>query len=183
MKFAAPPNADAPAVHRPVRGVPVPAWNTTPAPEHPLSHRLSPTLARWGARLAAGVAAALSLASCILDTTDVKPRVAARLDIVAGNGQEGPVGAGLANTLVVKVSDQGGLPLGGQTVDFRVVSGGGSVSAGSAQTDDQGQVQARWTLGTSTAPADSQRVEARAVDATGATLAYTTFRAIARPDV
>jgi hypothetical protein len=146
-----------------------------------LNNRLSSTLARTAARLAVGIVAALSLAAC--DTTEPRPRVAARLDIVSGDDQEGRAGAELANALVVKVTDDRGRPVRGQTVNFRVLSGGGSVSAGTAQTDDQGQIQARWTLGTSTAAADSQRVEARAVDASGATLASATFSAIARPDV
>ena len=146
-----------------------------------MNNRLSSTLARTAARLAVGIAAALSLAAC--DTTEPRPRVAARLDIVSGDDQEGRAGAELANALVVKVTDDRGRPVRGQTVNFRVVSGGGSVSAGTAQTDEQGQIQARWTLGTSTAAADSQRVEARAVDASGATLASATFSAIARPDV
>jgi len=146
-----------------------------------LNKRLSSTLARTAARLAAGIAAVLSLASC--DTTEPRPRVAARLDIVSGDDQEGRVGSLLTNALVVKVTDDQGRPVRGQAVNFRVVSGGGSISAGAAQTDDQGRIQARWTLGTSTAAADSQRVEARAVDASGATLAAATFSAIARPDV
>jgi alpha-tubulin suppressor-like RCC1 family protein len=145
-----------------------------------LNNRLSSTLARTAARLAAGIVAVLSLASC--DTTEPRPRVAARMDIVSGNGQEGRAGAELANPLVVKVTDDRGRPVRGQTVNFRVLSGGGSISTGTAQTDDQGQIQARWTLGNSTAAADSQRVEARAVDASGATLASATFSAIARPD-
>lgn len=145
-----------------------------------MNNRLSSTLARTAARLAVGIVAALSLAAC--DTTEPRPRVAARLDIVSGDDQEGRAGAELPNALVVKVTDDRGRPVRGQTVNFRVVSGGGSVSAGVAQTDDQGQIQARWTLGNSTAAADSQRVEARAVDASGATLASATFSAIARPD-
>jgi alpha-tubulin suppressor-like RCC1 family protein/protocatechuate 3,4-dioxygenase beta subunit len=145
-----------------------------------LNERLSSTFARTAARLAAGIVAVLSLASC--DTTEPRPRVAARVDIVSGDDQEGRAGAELANALAVKVTDDRGRPVRGQTVNFRVVSGGGSISAGTAQTDDQGQIQARWTLGTSTAAADSQRVEARAVDASGATLASVTFSAIARPD-
>jgi adhesin/invasin len=102
------------------------------------------------------------------------------LDIVGGDGQEGVVGTELASPLVVRVEDANGLPVIGQLVNFRVTAGGGSVFAGSGITNALGVVQDRWTLGTSTA--DSQRVEARAVDPnTGARIVFATFRATARP--
>lgn len=145
--------------------------------------RLSSTAARAAARLAAGIAAVMALAACE-PGTDPKPQVAARLDIVSGDDQEARVGTELSSPLVVKVTDDDGRPVRGQIVNFVVVSGGGSVFAGTAQTNEQGEARERWTLGTSTAAADSQRVEARAVDAaTGAALVFATFSATATPDV
>lgn len=134
-------------------------------------------------RAAACLAALAALAACE-SSNGPRPQVAARLDIVSGNEQEAVVGAELPNALVVKVTDDRGRPVRGQIVNFRVVSGGGSVFAGTAETNDEGEARERWTLGTSTAAADSQRVEARAVDAaTGEALVFATFRAIAKPDV
>lgn len=67
-------------------------------------------------------------------------------------------------------------------VNFRVTSGGGSVFGGSALTNEQGEARERWTLGSGAA--NSQRVEARAVDSgTGAAIVFATFRASARADV
>jgi hypothetical protein len=124
---------------------------------------------------------ALAVFSCSDSPTDTdEVRVPAALDIVSGDGQEGVVGSELPNPLVVRVKDASGLPVIGQLVNFRVTAGGGSVFAGSGLTNAEGIVQDRWTIGTSTA--DTQRVEARAVDPnTGQRLVFATFRATPRP--
>lgn len=113
-------------------------------------------------------------------TENRQTRTLAALDIVAGNDQSGVVGTELANPLVVRVEDTNGQPVAGQLVNFRVTAGGGSVFAAAGLTNASGIVQDRWTLGTSTA--DSQRVEARAVDPnTGAAIVFATFRATPLP--
>lgn len=123
----------------------------------------------------------LLVLSCKDSPTETrKTPTPAALDIVAGDGQTGVVGTELANPLVVRVEDASGQPVPGQLVNFRVTAGGGSVFAGSGLTNAFGIVQDRWTLGTSTA--DSQRVEARAVDPnTGARIVFATFRATPMP--
>jgi hypothetical protein len=131
-----------------------------------------------------GVALLLSataLLSCNDSPTEAEQiRAPASLDVVAGDEQEGVVGAELASPLVVRVEDANGLPIIGQLVNFRVTAGGGSVFAGAGITNALGVVQDRWTLGTSTA--DSQRVEARAVNpTTGAGIVFATFRATPLP--
>lgn len=104
----------------------------------------------------------------------------ALLNIVAGNDQSGTVGAELPDPLVVQVTDAAGRPVPGQILNFRVVSGGGSVFAGAAQTNEEGRAQERWTLGT--VARDTQRVEVRAVDpGTGAPVVFATFRAVGQP--
>ncbi|HYR11950.1 MAG TPA: Ig-like domain-containing protein [Longimicrobium sp.] len=104
----------------------------------------------------------------------------AQLAVVSGDDQRGPVGQDLPQPLVVRVTDARGRPVEGQMVSFRVVSGGGAVYAGSSLTNRDGLAQERWTLGT--VAADSQRVEARAVDAaTGQPLLFGVFRAAAEP--
>lgn len=61
-------------------------------------------------------------------------------------------------------------PAAGVLVNFRVVSGGGQVYAGTALTNSLGQAREIWTLGTT---AGEQVLEARAVDPdTGAPVVY-----------
>lgn len=121
--------------------------------------------------------AAAALAGCDGDPTAAGPP--ARLNLVSGNDQQGTVGQELAQPLVVEVLDDDGRPVRGQLVNFRVTRGGGSVFAGSAVTNRDGIARELWTLGT---VADSQRVEARAVDPeTGAALVFAVFRAVATP--
>lgn len=121
------------------------------------------------------------LNSCGSDTTSpTSSNYPAALEIIAGDGQSAVVGTELPTALVVRVVDSSKSPVKGQLVNFRVVTGGGSVFAGSSVTNDSGIARERWTLGTSTA--DSQRVEARAVDNnTGATIVFATFLATALP--
>jgi hypothetical protein len=102
--------------------------------------------------------------------------------IVAGDLQVAPAGTELAQTLVARVTNDAGDPVQGQVVNFRVVVGGGSVFAGSGSSNSQGIVQERWTLGYSYA--DTQRVEARAVDPdTGEPIVFGVFRAVATPEL
>jgi len=106
----------------------------------------------------------------------LQPSAPVSVQVVSGDLQSGPPGKELPNPLVVKVVDANGLPQSGQLVNFRVTSGGGSVFAGAALTSVSGIAQERWTLGTN--PADSQRVEARAVDnVTGQALTFAVFKA------
>src|SRR3989338_7763356 len=56
----------------------------------------------------------------------------ALLQIVSGDDQSNVVGQELPNPLVAKVVDSSSAPVKGQLVNFRVVSGGGSVFAGAS---------------------------------------------------
>jgi hypothetical protein len=97
-----------------------------------------------------------------------------RLAIVSGNTQVGPEGQELPAPLVASVVDSKGRPIPAQLVNFRVVSGGGSMFAGSTISDKLGIAKDYWTLGL-TGP---QSVEVRAVDpSTGAKFVYATFTA------
>ncbi len=69
----------------------------------------------------------------------------------------------------VIVTDENGAPAGGVTVNFVVASGGGSVSAASAQTDGSGVASVAWTLGTTAGP--------NSLSASTGTLATVTFNA------
>ena len=69
---------------------------------------------------------------------------------VRGNGQSGPVGRTLSESLAVRLIDGAGNGVSGETVRWRVRSGGGSLSSNSVTTDAQGEASVRWTLGEST---------------------------------
>jgi len=109
---------------------------------------------------------------------DAAPAPEIALSIVSGSGQTGAVGAELSQPLVVRVTKvvRGvtlGVPL--QLVNFRVVSGGGSVFAGSAMTDLQGMAREYWTLGPQ---AGANALEVRSVDpTTGQKQVYARFEA------
>jgi hypothetical protein len=100
--------------------------------------------------------------------------------VVSGSGQTGAVGAELPAPLVVRVTRLAGKAIVGvpnQRVNFRVVTGGGSVFAGSALTDPQGMAQEYWTLGLA---AGANVLEVRAVDpSTGEKLVFARFTATA----
>jgi adhesin/invasin len=88
---------------------------------------------------------------------DAKP---SHIVIVTGDAQAGIAGTALALPLVVKVTDEIGRPVTGQTIEFSVSSGGGGVSPASAQTDTDGRASTVWTLGPG---AGAQEVEAHAI--------------------
>jgi len=121
-----------------------------------------------------GLAALSSLIVACMTPADIGDPGPLTMSVVSGDGQQGVPGGELPDPLVARVVDARGRPVSGQIVNFRVVSGGGSVFAGAAITNREGLVQERWTLGFS----DVQRVEARAVDpATGAALTFAVFTA------
>jgi len=124
---------------------------------------------------------ALSLACSGDGPTAVVAGPPASLLITGGQDQSIIVGKELPTILEVKIVDAQQRPVKGQVVNFRVISGGGSVFAGVAITSDSGIAKERWTLGT--VASDSQRVEARAVDDKGTALVFGVFRAVALPDV
>src|SRR5574341_166276 len=68
----------------------------------------------------------------------------AALGIEGGDGQAGQVGQELAQPVAVRVRDAHGNPVCGQRVNFVVTSGGGSVWAGSHNTNDSGVAMERW---------------------------------------
>lgn len=82
----------------------------------------------------------------------------ASLRIQSGNGQTGDAGEELDNPLQVRVQDSSGKRLSGVPVSWRVVTGGGSVSASSSDTDGSGVARTRFTLGNS---GQLHQVEAR----------------------
>lgn len=106
---------------------------------------------------------------------------AAAIHIIEGQSQVDTVARALDHPLIVRVVDSADKPVVGQEINWVVVAGGGSLFVATGITNSDGQAQNHWTLGTSAA--DTQRVEARAVDpVTGAKLVFAEFRAIPKPD-
>jgi hypothetical protein len=77
------------------------------------------------------------------------------LEIASGQDQAAPIGAGLANPLVVRVLNDAQAPAANLPVVFRVMQGDGLVGVGTsrearaivAETDDQGLARTRFKLG------------------------------------
>ena len=86
--------------------------------------------------------------------------------------QQGTAGATLTNPFVVLVLDQNGDPVAGATVTFTVTVGGGSLSAETATTDENGRAATTLTLGS--------KPGAHTVVATVQDLEPVTFTATAR---
>lgn len=127
------------------------------------------------------LAAAVLAAACTETAAPPRPGVPAQLDVVEGDAQVDTVGQELPVALAVRVVDSEGRPVAGQTVNFRVVAGGGSVFAGAATTNANGLARERWTLGT--AAGDTQRVEVRAVHPeTGDRQVFAVFTAVGVAD-
>ncbi|HEX6746500.1 MAG TPA: Ig-like domain-containing protein [Longimicrobium sp.] len=95
--------------------------------------------------LAAVLGAALApLPACDSPTHRSTP---AQVAAAGGNAQSAPAGTELA-PLVVTVTDGSGRPVGGVPVTWAVVTGGGTITPLDSITNAQGQVSARWRLGT-----------------------------------
>jgi len=74
------------------------------------------------------------------------PRIAS-IEIVSGTPQSGPIGATLPQPLVVRILDQGGLPVEGVLVTWQVTSGGGSVTPSQSASDANGVASTSFRLG------------------------------------
>lgn len=105
--------------------------------------------------------AALAIGACAGKApADLTPPTLS-LGVVSGRRQQAPAGQELPQPLVVQVLDSKLRPVKGQLVTFRVLSGGGSVYAGSSLTNADGIAQDYWTMGPQPGPA---RLLVRAVD-------------------
>lgn len=125
--------------------------------------------------------AGLLLCACVGDPTTVDTGPIA-LTIVGGNEQVWIAGHELPDPLVVKATTMRRgreRPLRDHLVNFRVLTGGGSVYAGASITDQDGIAQEYWTLG---AEPGENVLEVRSVDPTsGEKQAHARFTAAARP--
>jgi hypothetical protein len=90
----------------------------------------------------------LFVLGCSDSGTEPEDPATTTLIAVGGEDQVGLVGARLADSLVVKVTDQQGDPLSNVTVTWAMISGGGTLSQTRSRTDIDGLARIAWTLGT-----------------------------------
>jgi hypothetical protein len=93
---------------------------------------------------------------------------AARLELVSGGDQSAPVGTGLQDPLIVRVTDGFGNPVAGVTVLWSAEQG--SVDPASSVTGEDGRAATSWTLGSSTG---SQSAAATSAGLEGSPVAFT----------
>ena len=74
-------------------------------------------------------------------------QLATMLEKVSGDGQLGPAGQPLPESLVVYAHDRLGNPAIGVPIEFQIIEGGGSPTPAQTQTDVQGRASTTWTLG------------------------------------
>lgn len=94
------------------------------------------------------------LAAC---NGDDGPRQPATIAVVSSGTVVGTVGELLPDPLEVRVTDNGGSPVGGVVVTFTVAEGAGTVTPAVDTTDNNGNASTRWRLGSG---AGTQRVTA-----------------------
>jgi hypothetical protein len=113
-------------------------------------------------------------------STAAKSGAPRALDVVSGSNQTGVVGTPLPNPLVVKVVDAAGNAVSGQIVNWVVTGGaGGSLYVATGTTDNAGEAQNVFTLGTQSGV---DTVQARAVSSsTGSPQLLGVFTATATP--
>ena len=94
----------------------------------------------------------------VVFTVTTRPDTARLVTVVSGNNQTGGVSTTLAQAVTVKVTDQYGNPILGDTVTFGdSITAGGRVSPIKAPTAVDGTASSNWTLGVYAGPA-AQRV-------------------------
>ena len=77
----------------------------------------------------------------------IQPLVPENIEAVAGDGQNGTVGARLLDSLSVRVTDAFGHGVPAVSVSWSVVTGGGTISPVSSTTNGSGVASAEFTLG------------------------------------
>jgi hypothetical protein len=90
--------------------------------------------------------------------------------LVKGNGQVGDAGAALPESLTVLVTNLEGDPVEGVSVEWLVLTGGGTVSAPSTTTSATGVAQVALTLGSFVG---EQKAQALAGSLSGSPITFT----------
>ena len=115
---------------------------------------------------------AVSAAACSDSGPGTNPDTAtpAAISVASGNNQTADVGAELGAPLVVRVANASDGPIQGVTVDWSVLSGGGTLGSVSSTTNAQGQAQTTYTAG---AAAGAHQVRATVRGSAGLTTSFT----------
>jgi uncharacterized protein (DUF2062 family) len=100
-------------------------------------------LVGWRRSVAVGISI-LALVGCTLTTDAPRPST---LAYISGDLQTAAAGTALANPLTVIIIDQYGSALSNVTVNWAIVSGGGTLSAASTPSDLNGVAQVTYTAG------------------------------------
>jgi hypothetical protein len=100
-------------------------------------------------RALAAIIACAGVAACQSSTDFLENRVIS-INRVSGDAQTGSVANALAQPLIVRALDSRGLGVPGVSVEWKIASGGGSVTVVNGNTDADGRSTANWTLGTAT---------------------------------
>jgi len=104
--------------------------------------------------------APLLLVSC---SDNQAPEPAPRgINIVSGDGQYSKKGTALEQPVVFEVIREDGKPASGESINFQVIEGGGTLSRASATTDANGMTSVAWTLGPDTGLQSIRATVARA---------------------
>jgi hypothetical protein len=90
--------------------------------------------------------------ACGGDDLALPSDIPAQIEVVQGNGQRGPPGAPLPDSLIVRLMEEGGNGVSGRAVGWVVIAGGGSIDPASDTTNAEGFASAEWTLGQSAGP-------------------------------
>lgn len=93
------------------------------------------------------VASSGALAVAASGAFNVTPAAASQLVIISGDGQSAALLSLLVDSLIVEARDQFGNVVPGATVNFGVLTGGGTPSSASVVTGVTGRAGVRWTLG------------------------------------
>jgi len=93
------------------------------------------------------VAAQGALPTVESNTFNVAAAPPTTITITSGAGQSAPPSTALGDSIRARVTDAFGFPVPGQTVQFTIAQGGGSVSAVSGVTNADGRTAVLWTLG------------------------------------
>ena len=171
------------AFGNPVTGASV-AWTATSgggsvSPASVMTNTQGVAKARWTLGSLVGVQTATgAVSSTVLATftaSSAAPNVPTAVIVIGGNGQRGPVGLTLSESLVVRVTDQDGINVAGVTVTWTVTGGGGSLSPGGSITNTAGITKAAWTLGAATGPQGTAASVAGVAPAPFSATAFTPF--------
>jgi hypothetical protein len=98
----------------------------------------------------AALSVLFALAACSLDSaaTPAPNLTPAAMVLVSGGAQMGAAGNTLPVPVIIKVTDQSGVPVSYAAVTFAPAAASGTVSAPSLSTDTTGSAGVVWTLGT-----------------------------------